>query len=197
MATLYRFNKVGHVGCLNDMHPVTVVRVGLSRSHDLMDALTPEQVTRSLVIQNEVSFRRADERTRKLGVLCKTVSVIDIQGASIRNIDRRFGKALGASSHASMTYYPQLLGRVVMINVPFLLRVAIKTFSLFMSEKTREKQTVCPVVNSAGKDAADCPFLRSFNPPGKTQVPDFLGGTYPTPSSLLANAPVITKKEEE
>lgn len=185
LGTVHKYNKVGNVGFLNDMHPLMVVRVGLNRSHELMDTLSADQVSSSLLIQNEVIFRMTDERTRKLGVLCKGVGIIDMQGASLRNFDRRFAKALGASSHASAMYYPQLLGRMVLINIPFLLRMAIQAFTLFMSEKTREKQTVCPATHTAKKDAGDCPFLRAFNPPGKTQVPAFLGGTYPTPRALL------------
>jgi hypothetical protein len=50
--------------------------------------------------------------------MIKMVTVIDQNHLKWSSIDSRFFKALGASSKATEKFYPQLLGKSVMINLP-------------------------------------------------------------------------------
>jgi hypothetical protein len=160
------------------LSPVFVVRTGHSCPRTLMERFSHDRVVFMLLVNNEVGFQLCDKRTRESGRLVKVITVIDGAGASFFDFDRRFGKCLGESSHMSEDVYPQLLGKTVMINFPVTVRFIIKTVSLLMSAKAREKQVICSGTNTAQKDCSQCPFIKRMGIRPE-DVPDFLGGRDP------------------
>jgi hypothetical protein len=160
------------------LSPVFVVRTGFSNPRKLMERFSHERVVLMLLLNNEVGFQLCDKRTRESGRLVKMITVIDGAGASFFDFDRRFGKCLGESSHLSEDIYPQLLGKSIMINFPGAVRFIIKTVSLLMSSKAREKQVICAATNTAKKDCSQCPFIKRMGIRPE-DVPDFLGGRDP------------------
>jgi hypothetical protein len=180
-----RFNTVGHAGNLpGGGEPVYVVRTGYCDLPGLMNTLTHEQVVDWLHYTKEKVWRDCDTRTRKTRRLTKEISVIDMENFSLFGGDKRFYKCLGDASKLSAVYYPQLLGKTVMINTPSFFRMLYNTFSIFMPKSALEKQTLCPAKNTSKEDISACPFMKRFN--GIGSVPAFLGGTLPCPPSLVA-----------
>ena len=183
--TAIRFNTVGHAGNLpGGGEPVYVVRTGYSDLPGLMNTLTHEEVVDWLHYTKEKVWRDCDARTRKTRRLTKEISVIDMKNFSLFGGDKRFYKCLGDASKLSAIYYPQLLGKTVMINTPSYFRVLYNTFSIFMPKSALEKQTLCPAKNTETENVSACPFMKRFN--GISAVPAFLGGTLPCPPSLVA-----------
>jgi len=93
-----------------------------------------------------------------------------------------------SSSKKSAEYYPQLLGKTVLINTPSFMRVVWSAFSVFMPKSALEKTTICPATGTSlpnTPDASTCPFImRWCGKAGLDSVPDFLGGTMPCPDEL-------------
>ena len=139
---------------------------------------------------------RCDKATRDSRILTKMIGVIDMAGVSLSSVDARFGKVQGDSGKLSEVYYPQLLGKTVLIHPPWFFTFVFSVFQKFMSAKMAEKISVCPgacytqhpgftkVALNAHKPAASaggtesisqCPFASKRLSPQST--PSFLGGT--------------------
>lgn len=118
-----------------------------------------------------------DKKTRETGLLCKQVSVIDLEGFSLLHYDPKFAKVIGKSSAFSAVHFPQLLGKTILINLPVTFRLVYKAFTVFMPQSTLEKQAICPA-NTLKSSATECPFLKKFR--GSDEImPPFLGGKGP------------------
>lgn len=177
-------SQLGQCGVLGGFHPIFVVRAGKANTKALCNDFSHEEMTKILLMNNEIGYRLADQRTRETGRLCKVIAVIDLAGFSMFKFDSRFPKAQGASSHQSAIFYPQLQGRAVVVNAPIVFQWLFALFSRFMSESSKEKSTLCGVSGSWRKSSDDCPFIKSFEK-GSEQIPAFLGGTMPCPKVLF------------
>jgi len=82
---------------------------------------------------------------------------------------------MGKTSTQSAIYYPQLLGKTIIINMPVTFRLIFKAMRVFMPASTVEKQAICPA-NTLKRSATECPFLKKFAN-GVEIMPPFLGGT--------------------
>lgn len=111
-----KFNTAGYAGSLAGMEPLFIVRTGYCNLKGLMNACTMEEVARMATISKEVAFAECDKKTRKTRQLVKMISIIDLEGFSMFGGDSRFHKALGESSKQAAVYYPQLLGKTVLIS---------------------------------------------------------------------------------
>ena len=111
-----KFNTAGYAGSLAGMEPLFIVRTGYCNLKGLMNACTVEEVTRLSTISKEVAFAECDKKTRETRKLVKMISIIDLEGFSMFGGDSRFHKALGESSKQAAIYYPQLLGKTVLIS---------------------------------------------------------------------------------
>jgi hypothetical protein len=170
-----KHSHVAVIGLLGDLHPVALVRAGRSSPKNLFNELNLDQLVENQLFLNEQIFRLCDAKTRETGLLCKQVAVIDLEGFSVFNFDSRFSKVIGKASTLSAVYYPQMLGKTVIINMPVTFRFIYKAMSVFMPASTLEKQALCPA-NTVKRSATECPFLRNFSN-GVQIMPPFLGGT--------------------
>jgi len=118
-----RYRSYNIIGFLNESHPTAVLRVCSAAPSGLFNQLSSEKVTENILLNEERHFHLCDTKTRETGFLCKQVVIVDLRGFSLSMYDRRFGKAAVKASRESAIYYPQLLGKRVIINMPFGLRV--------------------------------------------------------------------------
>ena len=184
--TMARFQCTGWCGAFFG-GPVFVVRTSHSDTRGLMNTLTPEQVTESMTIQKEQAYRACERATRESGFITKMTTVIDLEGFRLLDGDRRFFKCLGASSKQSSMYYPQLLGKTVIVNAPSYFSLLYKAFSIFQPKSALDKMRLCPGQKTWTKDAAaTCPFIKRMN--GGAAIPPFLGGTMEVPPYLTPRA---------
>jgi hypothetical protein len=111
-----KFNTAGYAGTLGGVEPLFIVRTGFCNLKGLMNACSMEEVARLATFSKEVAFQQCDAKTRKTRQLVKMISIIDLEGFSMFGGDSRFHKALGESSKQAAVYYPQLLGKTVLIS---------------------------------------------------------------------------------
>lgn len=80
--------------------------------------------------------------------------------------------------------YPQLLGKMVVINANMAFRALFRMIRPLLPRSVLEKQTVCPASGTSRETANinQCPFVRRMN--AIEQVPTFLGGNLETPLAL-------------
>jgi len=187
-----KFQTTGYSGDLGGLEPLYIVRTGLCNIKGLMNSMPSAEVADFLLFSKEVAHHRCDQLTRKTRQLIKMITVIDMAGFSLFGGDKRFYQALGDSSKKSAEYYPQLLGKTVMINTPGFFRAVWGAFAVFMPKSALEKTAVCPATGTGlatTPDATSCPFLQRWCGAGGTgRVPDFLGGTMPCPEQLKPRA---------
>jgi hypothetical protein len=182
-AEMSRHVKRGACGWLADQYAVVIVRGGHGNAAGIMRELTMEQCIQSLLFYNEYMFALVDDKTRRTGKLCKVIFIMDLQGFSLKNFDRRFAKANGDTTHIGNLYYPQLIKTIAIVNLPSTFRILYSFSKMFTSRWALETQKICPA-RTRGRSARDCPFLSRFGPDATSQVPHFLGGTHPLPSCL-------------
>ena len=72
--------------------------------------------------------------------------------------------------------YPQLLGRVVIINANLAFRTIFRAIKPLIPRTTIDKQTICPAAGTSRATANinQCPFVRKMK--AVHQLPQFLGG---------------------
>jgi hypothetical protein len=178
-----KYSIVGYVGLLDGLHPVLVVRAGRCNTKGLASMMTFNEMVDMQLLQSEQIFRECDRKTRETGLLCKQIGIIDLEGFSLFRFDSKYSKVIGRASALSAVYYPQLLGKTVIINMPMAFRLLFRGMSVFMPASTLEKQAICPG-NTLKQSASECPFLKKFGN-GVELMPPFLGGTGPIPPSLV------------
>jgi len=172
---LTKHSHVAIVGLLGGLHPTVVVRAGRANMKGIFNELTQDQLVENQLMFNEAIFHQCDLKTRETGLLCKQIAIIDIEGFSLFRFDPKFGKMMGKASTLSAVFYPQLLGKTIIMNMPLTFRVIFKAMRVFMPASTLEKQAMCPA-NTLKKSASECPFLKKFAN-GPEIMPPFLGGT--------------------
>jgi hypothetical protein len=174
-----QFLKHCVLGNLGGLHPTVLARLGHSSMKGICELFTHDQMVENSLLLNEYAYHLCDVKTRETGLLCKEIAVIDLANFSVMDFDRRFAKAVGESSHLSQLYYPQLLGKTIILNMPTLLRIAFKAMRLVMPAKSIEKQSICPgsliIQNENGTKKVQCPFLSKFDN-GIDIIPKYLGG---------------------
>ena len=184
--TCMKFNTCGFAGDLGGMEPIFVVRTGHCNSRGLMNTLTEDQVRDWLHFSREIAFRICDQRTRMSRLMIKSITVIDLAGWSIFAGDSRFEKCLQKASELSAIYYPQLLGKSVILNMPSFFKSIFTASMSLMPASVKDKISICPQNDTAhcGRDVTQCPFFQRFD--GTTaNVPPFLGGTKECPEALM------------
>ena len=154
--------------------PLYIIRAGISNPKAMMDDFSEEDVLDFMMYRKEIGFLKCDARTRSTRVLTKLVTVNDLNHVSLLSgPDKRFTAVLGKSSKLSEEYYPQLLDRAVLINVPYVFGAIWSLMKPLLSAKTRSKVAICGASDTRTGDVSKCPFAKLLN---LDTVPSFLGG---------------------
>lgn len=148
-----------------------IVRAGLSNPKELMDAISIEKMTSWFNYFNECVFQYCEAQTRRLGYFVKVITLQDLNGVRFIQ-ERRFFKAMGASSKMNEWLFPQLIGKTVLLNSPGWVKFAFTVASKFMSPKSIEKVWVSEESSAPGRGI--CSFAARLV--GQRRLPTFLGG---------------------
>jgi hypothetical protein len=118
-----------------------------------------------------------DEASRQRDRVIKVFSITDLNHSNLFAMDKRFFAALGGSGKLSEIYYPQILGKGLIINQPRVFTMMMAVVRPFMTKKNLEKQVLCKGTTfGAGAGLiSTCPFVSAFVDPA--QIPTFLGGS--------------------
>ena len=103
---------------------VYVIRASAINDKQLMNKVSVPQMVEFFLYVKEIHNLVANARSEKSGRLCEVIFANDITG--VRAIpDRRFSKALTASSEQYEKLYPSLAGPTMILNLPFVLQAFI------------------------------------------------------------------------
>eukprot|EP01091_Cochliopodium_minus_P017817 TRINITY_DN7076_c0_g1_i1.p1 TRINITY_DN7076_c0_g1~~TRINITY_DN7076_c0_g1_i1.p1 ORF type:complete len:307 (-),score=77.15 TRINITY_DN7076_c0_g1_i1:70-990(-) len=154
--------------------PILIVRSGLCNGSKLMSKVTPEDVAKFLLYEDEVAYLHCDKIAREERRLVKMVVINDMKGFSILNNSKHFFEALGISTKISEKIYPQLLEKSVAVNPKTIYKFLISLAGFVVPHKTMEKFSYCKGQTEGG-DISKCPFASKYLL--KENLPTFLGGS--------------------
>eukprot|EP00747_Dinoflagellata_sp_TGD_P065868 gnl/TRDRNA2_/TRDRNA2_154547_c0_seq2.p1 gnl/TRDRNA2_/TRDRNA2_154547_c0~~gnl/TRDRNA2_/TRDRNA2_154547_c0_seq2.p1 ORF type:complete len:544 (+),score=90.84 gnl/TRDRNA2_/TRDRNA2_154547_c0_seq2:125-1756(+) len=149
-AHIERMVAADYHGCTTSGQPIYFLRAGILNLNALMEEIDADTIVDFTMYKKEVGFVLADEITRRTRVLTKIITVNDLNHISISSLswiipDKRFQTMLSAVSRSSEVYYPQLLEKAVVINVPYIFySLWSSVVKRLMSEKARAKVAICP-----------------------------------------------------
>ena len=100
-------------------------------------------------------------------------------------MDTRFRDVQVDLAKKNSKLYPQLLGKMVVINANMAFRALFRVIRPLLPRSVLEKQTICPAsgTSRATANINQCPFVRRMN--AVDQIPTFLGGNLEPPPFLL------------
>lgn len=113
--------------------------------HKLMKTMDEESMLHQTIFYNEWLFQVHDEVTRRTGRLTKHLKVVDIQGMTMKNVDRSFMKRDSRIKKKLQDFYPQLLGSALFVNSPAAIQTVWHMFApLFPKRITNKISAVDP-----------------------------------------------------
>jgi hypothetical protein len=156
---------------------ILIVRDGVANKAGFITAAGEEGGYEYLLLKREALYRQIDRRSRAEGRLLKVVIVCDCAGGGLAGLNRQYMRVDGKCSKLCEMYYPQLMGKIVLVNPPSILPVLMRICKHFISASTLEKIVCCEAKPSKRHHCkcARC-FLLSQQP---SEVPSFLGGSAP------------------
>lgn len=111
----------------------------------------------------------------------KTLTIVDLQGFAISKFDKDMRDYLKAISKLSQDNYPELLGKMVIINTPWVFKAVWNFVSPMLDKRTRDK------ISMVGGAKEYTPKLLELV--DRADLPDFLGGDDPTCDFVTENGP--------
>uniref|UniRef100_A0A7S0NV44 CRAL-TRIO domain-containing protein n=1 Tax=Calcidiscus leptoporus TaxID=127549 RepID=A0A7S0NV44_9EUKA len=101
-----------------DLGPIWYIKLSELDFQGLMAAADLSQYRRTNILLNEWLFQRLDETTRRTGVIAKTIRVIDARGWKPSGTFQKWFKTDAKLLADFSDLYPQMLGCVLVLNVP-------------------------------------------------------------------------------
>lgn len=97
----------------------------------------------------------------------QTLTILDLGGSSSKLMNKRVKKFVQIASSIAQDYYPEMLGRMFIVNTPGLFSMAWRIIRPWLDERTQKK------ISLEGKNFQSKLF--ELAPP--ENIPEFLGGT--------------------
>ncbi|KAJ1531293.1 hypothetical protein HK096_007123 [Nowakowskiella sp. JEL0078] len=174
-----------------DGSPVFIIRSGKVNQSVLFESNTVEQISEWFLFETEKMFDLIDKKSKETGTLIQNVRITDVAGASILNSDLRFIRSQSELGKKADIYYPELLGKAVVINhcMNFVLinlsfeifstlastiDFVIETIKKFAPTGKLEKFQFCKR-KATDNDISKCPFASQYI--YKEDLPAYLGGS--------------------
>lgn len=109
----------------------------------------------------------------------QSFTILDLSGASMRLLSKSVYNFIKLASSTAQDYYPEILGRMFIVNAPMLFSGAWSTIKGFVDEKTRNKISI--VGSKFAPQLLEC--IDAAN------LPTFLGGTCDCQNGCLNRNP--------
>ena len=120
--------------------PVAYARPGIANSYEAEMATDDEDIMGIFSYTKEPGYALCDHATRKTRLLVKGIAVADVKGLGYKSIPtKNFRRMLNETSKDTEMYYPQCVGKIIIVNVPTLLRVVIEGILSFMLKSLTDK----------------------------------------------------------
>merc|ERR1712224_999357 len=174
-------------GCTKSGQPLYVIRAGISNPTALMNEMDRDVIIDWMLYKKEAGFKICDDLTRKTRVLTKVITVNDLNHVTISSLEKRFQMVMSAVSKLSEKYYPQFLGKAIMINIPYFFYSVWSAIKPLMSAKTRAKVAIYP--GNTLKDDIDTCFGEFAKQLELNTLPSFAGGQCICKPGCINNVP--------
>jgi len=128
---------------------VYVIRASQIDDKELMNNASVEQVCDFFLYAKEVHNIIANKRSKETGRMCSVIFANDISGVR-KAPDKRFSKALTASSDTYESLYPSLAGPTMILNLPLILQAFVGLLKPLFPKSVQERLvfTRAPVLAS-------------------------------------------------
>lgn len=166
---LMQNHESGRYGVDVEGRPIIIERVGLSNSKEIMNVNDPitiedyfiQMYERSLFIEFPIASQFCNKRVEQ------TFLIVDLKNVNIGKIfDNKFKEFLKFIAVMSQDYYPEMLGKMFIVNAPFLFKGVWSVVKLWLDKKTKSKIEM----------HSDVPIKRIQEFLNIDNIPTFLGG---------------------
>lgn len=173
-ANIVQNHESGRYGVDKQGRPFIIERLGLSNTKAIMtlnDKQTIEDYfiqlyERSVFIEFPLASQQAGRR------IDETFIVLDLKNVQVTKVfDSKFKEFLKFLTVLSQDYYPEILGRMFIVNAPFLFKGIWSIVKLWLDQKTKSKIEM----------HSDVPLKKLQEYVDVDQLPDFLKGTCTRP----------------
>ena len=110
----------------------------------LNETCTQEELKLSAIYTNESYYQILDTITRRTGRLTKLLKVCDMDGLSMRKMNRGYLSKDGAASKEIDDYFPQLLGGLLVVHAPKWINIIWKFCKPLLPKRVVEKVDFLP-----------------------------------------------------
>mmetsp|Transcript_30733 Transcript_30733/g.56958 ORF Transcript_30733/g.56958 Transcript_30733/m.56958 type:complete len:314 (-) Transcript_30733:97-1038(-) len=131
---------------LPDEHRGPIMYIYLSHLHmnKINETMTQEDLKHYTIYINEAVYQVLDSITRKTGRLTKLLKIVDIDGITLKKMNRGHISKDAAASKELDDYFPQLLGGMFIVNQPRLFNLIWKFARPLMPKRVVEKIDFLP-----------------------------------------------------
>ncbi|KRW99487.1 CRAL-TRIO domain [Pseudocohnilembus persalinus] len=149
--------------------PVYIERVGSLNLKNLFEQTTEERLIKYYIQSYEILLQRIFPACSVLKgeKVDQTVTILDLKGASMKMMSKTVYNFIQLASKVAQDNYPEILGRMFIVNAPMLFTGIWQIIKPWLDEKTRNKITIM-----GGKYKEKLLELIDAE-----NLPDFLGGT--------------------
>mmetsp|Transcript_7329 Transcript_7329/g.13568 ORF Transcript_7329/g.13568 Transcript_7329/m.13568 type:complete len:313 (+) Transcript_7329:170-1108(+) len=161
--------------------PVYIERLGQLELSRLFEITTDQRMMRYFVREYERLLKIIFPACSKVkgSKVEQSFTILDLSGASMRLLSKSTFNFIKLASTTAQDYYPEILGRMFIVNAPMLFSGAWSTIKGFLDEKTRNK------ISIVGSKFAP-QLLEHID---ASCLPVFLGGTCDCPNGCLNTNP--------
>lgn len=149
--------------------PIYIECIGKLNLTQLFEVTTEERMLKYYVREYErVLWERFPACSRKEGRhIEQSLTILDLSGISLKMMNKQVYAFVKLASSTAQDYYPEMLGRMFIVNAPTLFTMVWSTIKGFIDEKTRNKISI-----HGSKFQTE--LLELVEP---ENLPTFLGGT--------------------
>jgi hypothetical protein len=167
------YHKVDKIG-----RPIYIERIGQLDIQRVFEITTEDRMMHYYVREYErLILERFPAATEAAGYRVEqSLTILDLQGISMKMATKQVYNFIKIASSIAQDYYPEMLGKMFIINAPFLFKTVWGTIKKFIDEKTRNKISILD--SNYGSELLELADADA--------IPDFLtGGTCHCPQGCL------------
>ena len=161
-------------GQTKDGSPIFIIRIGIGNPDKALEEQEHDTIRNGMVWGKEYEHKICDAETRRRGYIVKMIMIQDMKHGSIFDINRSFMSVMGSASKEMELMYPQLVGRVVIVNPLSTIKLILGFAQLIMPASMFEKVTLCGAKSTVTGELKTCPIANQVF--DVEHLPTFLGG---------------------
>jgi len=156
-----QFHRVDRLG-----QPLSLERVGYANPDLVTKILTLDEITEYHLYHMENKLGLLERLGAETGHIVRTCKIMDLSGLGTKHLNTSGLGYFRELLHLSQIHYPEMLGRVYLVNSPWVFKFVWKIVKPWLNEQTLSKVVIC------GDDYQQV-LLRNID---SKNLPKYLGG---------------------